>query len=94
MVGEAPSPRLFGSTRLPICRRAGSRGVGSGCGGGSLDAFWPPEPAKKIERCQVILITLNVSGWRRGWGGGMCGECVEGEVGGQGSHTGMCSLGL
>lgn len=40
---------------------------------------------KKIERCQVILIMLNVSGWQ-GVG--------EGEARGHGGHVGMRSLGL
>jgi len=71
--GKRLLPGCSAGTQLPICRRAGSRGVGSGCGGGSLDAFWPPEPAKKIERCQVILITLNVSGWPGEQGGGGAG---------------------
>lgn len=85
--GKRLLPRCSAGTRLPICHCTGSRGVGSGCGGGSFHAFWPPEPVKKIERCQVILITLNVSGWQ---GGG------EGEVGagGCGSRAGVCLLGL
>lgn len=66
--GERLLPGCSVGARLPICRRAGSRGVGSGCGGGSLGAFLATGAGEEIEGCQVILITLNVSGWRGGGG--------------------------
>lgn len=85
--GKRLLPGCSAGTQLPICHRTGSRGVGSGCGGGSFHAFWPPEPAKKDRKMPG---NINHVKCQRLAGDG------EGEVGagGCGSHGRVCSLGL